>query len=362
VTSPPYYGLRDYGTGAWSGGNPDCQHIVGEIRTGLGMAALSEDWKGGGKKTSEPKAIMAKGECPHCGARRTDSQIGLEPTPEEYINELVGVFRAVNRVLREDGTLWLNIGDSYSRSPLKGGSGPGGKNEDRWGYGAAKSAQAGSSDGGVGRGDRPGSRSGGLGEKQLLGIPWRVALALQSDGWFLRQDIIWHKPNPMPESVKDRCTKSHEYLFLFSKRPHYYFDGEAIKEDAIYSPGKTTEVEREKGYYGGKWSQPADGSRNDGSFKAIREKRNKRSVWTVATRPFKEAHFATFPPELIEPCILAGCPVLGTVLDPFGGAGTTGLVAERLGRNSIMCELNPEYASMARTRITAEAPMLTEIV
>lgn len=300
VTSPPYFGLRDYGH---------------------------------------------------------DGQMGLEETPEAYVAGMVELFREVRRVLRDDGTLWLNLGDSYSRSPQKGGSGPGGKNEDRWGYGEDQSARIGSSDGAVGRADRPGSRSGGLGEKQLLGIPWRVALALQADGWHLRQDIIWHKPNPMPESVRDRCTKAHEYIFLLSKGPKYYFDSGAIKEPASSNP--VSAARRNRSDFGSVGHSALSG---DGKFgqsgkglnEAARgETRNKRSVWTVTTKPFKGAHFATFPPDLIEPCVLAGCPEGGTVLDPFGGAGTTGLVAKRNGRNSILCEINPEYADMAEARIAA---------
>ena len=288
VTSPPYFGLRDYGH---------------------------------------------------------DGQMGLEETPEAYVAGMVELFREVRRVLRDDGTLWINLGDSYSRSPRKGGSGPGGKNEDRWGYGDAQSARVGSSDGAVGRADRPGSRSGGLGEKQLLGIPWRVAFALQADGWYLRQDIIWHKPNPMPESVRDRCTKAHEYIFLLSKGPKYYFDHEAIREDAVRGAAGSTFHKGKTGAH--QLNRASDAARPEDG------KRNKRSVWTVTTKPFKGAHFATFPPDLIEPCVLAGAPVGGTVLDPFGGAGTTGLVAKRNGRNSILCEINPEYADMAEARVAA---------
>lgn len=297
VTSPPYFGLRDYG---------------------------------------------------HTG------QIGLEPTPDEFVEALVQVMREVRRVLREDGTLWLNLGDTYSRNPQKGGSGPAGKNEAYLGTNyreAILAQQKGSSDGAVRRGDRPGSRLGSLPDKNLIGIPWRVAFALQADGWYLRQDIIWHKPNPMPESVRDRCTKAHEYIFLLSKSPTYYFDAEAMQEPAVWAPSKQSkEVERAPGYYGGKGT---DVSRNDKNFKAIRETRNRRSVWTVATKPFKGAHFATFPPDLIEPCVLAGAPVGGLVLDPFAGAGTTGLVAKRTGREFVGIELNPEYAVMAEARIAA---------
>lgn len=315
VTSPPYFGLRDYGV---------------------------------------------------------DGQMGLEPTPDEFVAALVGVLREARRVLRDDGTLWLNLGDSFA------GSGKGAWNipDDEKKRRGVKEAYrpnfrpgSGRADGVVdARGQR--NRNGvgpieGCKPKDLIGIPWRVAFALQADGWYLRQDIIWHKPNPMPESVRDRCTKAHEYIFMLSKSPRYYYDADAIKEPSVYAPGKTTEVERPKGYYGGKWSDKQAGhgrrhagfnerwkaQRNDGSFKAIRETRNKRSVWTVAPKPFKEAHFATFPPDLIEPCVLAGCPVGGTVLDPFFGAGTTGLVAERTGRSAIGIEINPEYVEIARRRL-----------
>ena len=191
----------------------------------------------------------------------------------------------------------------------------------------------------------------GMKPKDLIGIPWRVAFALQADGWYLRQDIIWHKPNPMPESVRDRCTKAHEYIFLLSKSPRYYFDHESIKEQAVGgTPGNTKPTKGGRAYADGETKH-----RTAANLHKIGpvERRNRRSVWTVATRPYNGAHFATFPPDLIEPCILAGCPVGGTVLDPFGGAGTTGLVAAQAGRNAVLCEINPEYVEMARTRIDA---------
>lgn len=274
VTSPPYYGLRDYGV---------------------------------------------------------DGQIGLEQTPDEYVAELVAVFREVRRVLRDDGTLWLNLGDSYA---------------------ANRAYQVPSTKGGAKHG--PGQAAGGKGSvvpeglkpKDLIGIPWRVAFALQSDGWYLRQDIIWHKPNPMPESVRDRCTKAHEYIFMFSKKPKYFYDHEAIKEPSVMRPQNrnTKRSEHPKGDAGrGAHVRPEGGT----SYEA----RNRRSVWTVTTKPFKGAHFATFPPDLIEPCILAGCPEGGVVLDPFGGAGTTGLVAQKLNRNAVLLELNPAYADLARERL-----------
>lgn len=278
-----------------------------------------------------------------------ENQIGLEKTPDEYVEELVKVFREVKRVLREDGNLWLNLGDTYS------------SHKDCKSISQTLSLDTGSEQAHVIDKGRSASRDSkmlkeqGLKNKELIGIPWKVAFALREDGWYLRQDIIWSKKNSMPESVKDRCTKSHEYIFLMTKNPTYYYDNEAIKEDSIYAPNKTKEVERKKGYYAGKWSNPEKGSRHDGSFKAIREKKNKRSVWTVATRPFKDAHFAVFPPDLIEPMVLAGCPEKGIVLDPFMGSGTTGMVAQSLGRSWIGCELNPEYVEMQRKRTSQQS-------
>tara|TARA_B100001250_G_scaffold312891_1_gene274914 strand:- start:41 stop:1036 length:996 start_codon:yes stop_codon:yes gene_type:complete len=303
ITSPPYWGLRDYGEG---------------------------------------------------------EQLGLEETPEEFVENLVNVFREVKRVLRDDGTVWLNLGDSYASTT----KGSGGKTNST--LNAKRDVFGNLSDD---RKSQPSMKKTknfdlkkiGLKAKDLVGIPWRVAFALQADGWYLRQDIIWHKPNPMPESVRDRCTKAHEYIFLLSKSPKYYFDNEAIKEDSVYAPGKTHEVEREKGYYKGKWSNPEKGSRNDGSFKAIREKRNKRSVWKVPTKPFKGAHFATFPMDLIEPCVLAGCPEGGTVLDPFGGSGTTAQVANSHNRDAVLIELNEEYIEIAKERIAPDGDLFTEI-
>lgn len=247
VTSPPYFGLRDYGH---------------------------------------------------------DGQIGLEASPDDFVDQLVGVFSEVKRVLRDDGTLWLNLGDSYDS------------------------------------------------KKQQLGIPWRVAFALQNDGWILRQDIIWHKPNPMPESVTDRCTKAHEYLFLLSKNERYFFDSEAIQEVAV-TVGKPR-------FFGAK--NQVGTLRNDiGRMFEDNGTRNKRSVWSVNVQPFSGSHFATFPPDLIAPCILAGCPEDGTVIDPFGGAGTTGLVSNWHNRNAILCELNFEYAKLAYQRIKDDDPMFCDV-
>ncbi len=255
VTSPPYFGLRDYGV---------------------------------------------------------DGQIGLEQTPDEYVAKMVEVFREVRRVLRDDGTLWLNIGDSYvgATSQHKDGGSQG--------HNSCISKKTMSGIPQNGRGDRNRALyKAGIKMKDLIGIPWMLAFALRADGWYLRQEIIWHKPNPMPESVKDRCTKAHEQIFLLTKSPRYYFDSEAMKEVAVDGTGR----------------------------------RNRRSVWSVATRPYKGAHFATFPPALIEPCILAGCPAGGMVLDPFGGSGTTAGVAIANGRNAILCELNADYCSLVEGRV-----------
>jgi DNA modification methylase len=270
------------------------------------------------------------GDCKKCGARRIDSQIGLEPTPDEFVAALVEVFREVRRVLRDDGTVWLNLGDSYNAAGRTG-------HGTRWGckQGTNRASAVGAD------ACRPNVDS--LKPKELIGIPWMVAFEFRADGWFLRQDIIWHKPNPMPESVTDRCTKAHEYIFLLSKAERYYFNSESLREDAVkgaagssFSMGKTATHQLGRT---SKKERVEDG------------KRNRRSVWTISTKPFREAHFATFPPDLIEPCILAGCPEGGMVLDPFGGAGTTGLVAQRTGRNATLVELNPEYTEIARRRL-----------
>jgi len=291
VTSPPYWGLRDYGV---------------------------------------------------------EGQLGLESTPAEYVEKMVAVFREVRRVLRDDGTLWLNLGDSYANT---GGA------SSAWSTATEQAKKR------VGNADLPKKELGGLKPKDLVGIPWRVAFALQADGWYLRQDIIWAKPNPMPESVRDRCTKAHEYIFLLSKSDRYHFDADAIAEPAV----KAGLVLHGEGT-GAKDRENVTDTNDRRTRIGLSQKtepqpetRNKRSVWTVATQTFKEAHFATFPPALIEPCILAGCPVGGTVLDPFGGAGTTGLVADRLQRSAILIELNPEYAAMAEKRIHADGPLFSEV-
>lgn len=278
VTSPPYFGLRDYGQ---------------------------------------------------------DGQIGLEATPGEFVEALVEVFREVRRVLREDGTVWLNLGDSYN----SGASGGMGGSKLEGGQETQKQRRMAAF-----KGDPR------LKHKDLIGIPWRVAFALQADGWYLRQDIIWHKPNSMPESVRDRCTKSHEYIFMLSKSPKYYYDHEAVKEKSVatHPSGNGFKRDERESY------KNADGSSlgSESRWSDVGGKRNRRSVWTVTTRPYKGAHFATFPPALIEPCILAGTPEGGTVLDPFGGSGTTAGVANANNRNAVLCELNPKYAELIAERVS----------
>ena len=261
-------------------------------------------------------------------------QLGMEDTPEKFVENLVNVFKEVKRVLRDDGTVWLNLGDSYARTG--GDSSKKGRHwDDR--------------ENNPNTGHNRYAKDIGLKQKDLVGIPWRVAFALQADGWYLRQDIIWHKPNPMPESVRDRCTKSHEYIFLLSKNPKYYYDNEAIKEDSVYH-GKDKRSDKGNIRYEGKRTNNKD-TKAQQSFVTINEKKNKRSVWTITTKPYKAAHFATFPTELIEPCVLAGCPEGGTVLDPFGGSGTTGLVASKHNRNAVLCELNEGYIDIAEKRL-----------
>jgi DNA modification methylase len=511
VTSPPYWGLRDYGTATWEGGDPGCNHVKGrpgsDRADGVVQMVSHRNRDGAG---------AFSGDCA-CGARRIDSQIGLEPTPEAYVATMVEVFREVRRVLRKDGTVWVNLGDSYttrmfSHNSLRNVSVTNGD----W----CKEGQR-----GILNGIAPPTSFDGLKPKDLCGIPWRVAFALQAPGylgrirnesdrawlaalidgegcisilettsgrtsgpvstsyppilqvrmcdpeciqkamdlvgsesdnparyppsmegqrpayqwrihgrkasdtiaeiypfllikrkqaivawnaqaaregyetkrgvkvpvaaiekqklcreiiqklnqrepvdlpswmvepplpigpgWYLRQDLIWSKPNPMPESVTDRCTKAHEYIFLLSKSARYYYDADAIKENGV-DPDRQRD-DRIGGANGHLVRHSA------GAMIGASAKRNKRSVWEVATAPFSEAHFATFPPALIEPCILAGCPEGGRVLDPFGGAGTTGLVADRLGRDATLIELNPEYAKMAEYRIIDDAPLFARV-
>jgi DNA modification methylase len=338
VTSPPYYGLRDYGTGEWVGGDKDCPHM----RT----TKISENTQTGHKSMYEQGQTAGdaiyKSQCPECGAVRVDQQIGLEETPEAYVHKLVAIFREVKRVLRNDGTIWLNLGDSYVGGNYRGSAtNVSNKQQSNKGTSNFIATKA--------------IIPVGYKAKDLYGIPWRVAFALQADGWYLRQDIIWSKPNPMPESVKDRCTKSHEYMFLLSKSSQYYFDHEAIKEEC--SASNIEDFRKRKTLNNkGKGSNTYEAARPDlcrsrEDYMPKDFKRNKRSVWNIPTKPYKEAHFATFPPALIEPCILAGCPEGETVLDPFMGSGTTALVAYKLGRKAIGCELNPEYIEIANKRL-----------
>ena len=281
------------------------------------------------------KAQMCVTSPPYFGLRDygVDGQLGLEQTPDEYIAAMVEVFRCVRDVLADDGTLWLNIGDSYVGSANNGGT-------------ASKTMQG--TQAATGK-NLPTKRGEGLKPKDLIGIPWMLAFALRADGWYLRQDIIWHKPNPMPESVRDRCTKAHEYIFLLSKSERYFYDHEASME-----PVAASTIER--------LSQPTlhqqEGStrvpgKTNGNMKAVgrTDLRNRRSVWTVATKPYKGAHFATFPPALIEPCILAGSRQGDIVLDPFMGSGTTAAVSVQHGRKYLGCELNPEYKALQDQRI-----------
>jgi DNA modification methylase len=401
VTSPPYWGLRDYGTAQWEGGRPDCDHRD-RIGGGTGEASAKQNTSAGSQ------FFQFKWKCHKCGALSRDSQLGLEPTPDEYVAQMVAVFREVRRVLRHDGTCWLNLGDSYAGS---------------WGaYSYPGDSIAGRRFGADNNGNiaRPvnSKQVSGLKPKDLTGIPWSVAFALRADGWYLRSEIIWAKPNPMPESVTDRPTKSHEQIFLLTKASRYFYDAEAIKESVNGNSHGGAAV---SSIYAAKNAQTG-GKATSGLGKDWPDStRNKRSVWTVATSPYSDAHFATFPPKLIEPCILAGTsargccaecgapweritesartfesgsgrsgngingkqppvqgagygdillgptisttttgwqpacehegePVACTVLDPFAGSGTVGKVALGFGRRAILIELNPKYCEMIQKR------------
>ncbi len=338
VTSPPYWGLRDYGTSEWEGGDENCKHIDDDalnerLRQKKSMIACGERIDGSTRTRVHDeqigKTVKYKDFCRKCGATRIDKQLGLEPTPEEYTQKMVDIFNEVHRVLKKDGTLWLNLGDSYASSP-KGNKEPSGLQSVNYGIGKNVPMKK-NIDWSV----------TGLKMKDLCGIPWRVAFALQKEGWYLRQDIIWSKPNPMPESVTDRCTKAHEYIFLLSKSKKYYYDADAIKEEAT---DKKSRPPKENHWEGQEKHDTKAGFLNG---TPAYNTRNKRSVWTVSPKPFSEAHFAVYPPELITPCILAGCPPDGIVFDPFSGAFTTSLVASQLHRKSIGIELNEEYIKMA---------------
>lgn len=328
VTSPPYFGLRDYQTAKWVGGDESCDHV--ERHSVHGGERADRD------QTSQ--IFQYKDVCGKCGATREDKQLGLEETPEQYIENMVDVFRHVRDILADDGTIWVNIGDSYSR---QGGS------------------KSGLSRHWDGREKTPESMHGtrqakdiGLKPKDLIGIPWMLAFALRADGWYLRQDIIWSKPNPMPESVRDRCTKAHEYVFLLSKSEKYFFDYDAIKEPATNSGKRITMGEKSfsKGQAVGAGIAPSGNGVAD--FYDVPEFRNKRSVWTVSPKPYKGAHFAVYPEELIIPCILAGSKFNDVVFDPFMGSGTTAAVAVKHGRQYMGCELNTEYGDLQQQRIS----------
>jgi len=389
VTSPPYYGLRDYGTAKWEGGDKNCDHSY--QKGGRNPETSSKQLTNTGTTISQYEKV-----CKKCGAIRIDRQIGLEETPELYVEKLVEIFREVKRVLKDDGTLWLNLGDSY------------------WG-GGWRGSELNENSGNIQKGHK-GTHCGATmpnlkgnngiyKSKDLIGIPWMAAFALRADGWYLRQDIIWHKPNPMPESVTDRCTKSHEYIFLLSKSQQYFYDHEAIYEIANYDGRKDIIMKESEKYANGyfptnvktqsiavkgheRWKRKTkdtfgnrngklsgvhsgneweprrknDGTDYGGNGTGFQDHsgysnldnpyiRNKRDVWTVTTKPFTEAHFATFPEDLIVPMIKAGCPEGGVVLDPFMGAGTTGLVTYKLDRQYIGIELNADYVRIAEKRI-----------
>ena len=335
VTSPPYWGLRDYGTAEWIGGDSNCSHSVAKINP-LKVGGFTGDRlrKEGG--TENEKYLKYKNRCSDCGAIRQDNQLGIEATPEEYVENMVDVFREIKRVLKDDGTVWLNLGDSYNNYRPGGTSQP-------------KQTLTNNNGSVVSYSGKRNNKSITLKEKDLVGIPWRVAFALQSDGWWLRQDIIWHKPNPMPESVTDRCTKSHEYIFLLSKSSKYFYDNDAIAEQSLeYGKDKRSDLGNIR--YDGKRTLDKSGKNGQDSFVTINQTRNKRSVWTINTQPYKEAHFAVFPEELPTLCIKAGSKEGDVVLDPFFGSGTTGWVAQRLGRRWIGIELNAEYIKIAEKR------------
>ena len=328
VTSPPYYGLRDYGTGVWRGGSSECPHYRITKRSDL-TATGHKKMVDSGHPVGD---AIYKTICPICGAVREDNQIGLEETPDEYIDRLVKVFHEVKRVLKEDGVLFINIGDTYN----------GNKKGNTEIY---KNKSCSDANQNFHKKLWSGAKS-----KDLIGIPWMLAFALRADGWYLRQDIIWAKTNPMPESVKDRCTKSHEYIFMLTKNKKYYFDNEAIKEDAVSKPKK-----RDKNAEGYQADYPHGDRFSAGSrVYGADGKRNKRDVWTTSVASLKEAHFAVFPKELVEPCILAGCPEGGWVLDPFNGSGTSGIVANLNNRNYIGIDLNPEYLQITKRRVSKE--------
>ena len=404
VTSPPYWGLRDYGTAEWEGGDPECDHDGGDPtaeheKNRERAKQLGYQGHGGWEGTARRSDGRMR-DCSKCGATRIDDQLGMEHTPEAFVENMVKVFREVRRVLRPDGTLWLNLGDCYARD---GGTTSGGDKDRTLAHMEGKQL-------------RNCSAPAGLKAKDLVGIPWRVAFALQADGWWLRTDIVWNKPNPMPESILDRPTRSHEFMFLLTKSERYFYDTEAVRE-----PAGTINHNRTLFDNPTKEVPPGD-KPHTGLRKTSGKFRNQRDVWTIATRPYRYAHFATFPPKLVEPCMKAGtsehgaCPECGApwkrivqlvggrtkgrseenaavlhargidrasfpavlreedlaehvttgweatcdhdldpvpcvVLDPFWGAGTVGLVALELGRHAVGLELNDEYIDLSTVRL-----------
>ena len=417
ITSPPYWGLRDYGTGSWEGGDPFCDHdaelrVVAERHVGtVGFSAVSES------QISSAMAIHGRAGCPACGADRVDKQLGLEPAPELYVERLVAILAEVRRVLARHGTLWLNLGDSYASSTWgSGSSSPKQLTNKGSRFADPRKHGHGYTDGRANRDERltagaaPGVRS-----KNLVGVPWRVAFALQAAGWFLRSDVIWAKPNPMPESMTDRPTRSHEHVFMLTKSARYWFDQEAVREpgnETPHAPGWATSMDDRR-------DRQVDNEANGREW-GVAGGRNIRDVWTIATAPYADAHFATYPPELVRRCLLASCPELvcrqcgkprerivertpatptivpseaseasgrprragfydaetatlgwtdcghdawrrGVVLDPFLGSGTTAFVARQHARNCVGIELNPAYGAMIAERtkqlsLFAEAP------
>ena len=332
VTSPPYWGLRDYGTAKWEGGDENCSHKR--------ESKKSDKTITGHKNFEEMNGVgdaIYKSVCNRCGAKRKDSQIGLEDTLDEYVDNMVNVFREVKRILSDDGVIWINIGDSYSTSTglvsPQGGKCASSKGDIKYNFTHNKKTT--------------------LKPKNIMGVPWRLAFALQEDGWYLRQDIIWHKPNPMPESVQDRCTKSHEYIFLLTKSAKYYYDADAIREPV-------SEVSLKRAEYGWDCDRPSTKNASMGGKGIHTEKmgsrfvnpegRNKRSVWTINTATVKDAHFAVFPIELPTYCIKAGSKRGDTILDPFMGSGTTALASQEHGRKWVGVELNPEYVKIIKRR------------
>ena len=345
VTSPPYWGLRDYGNESTIWGDPTCEHEWGDkIEVNATNHTDKRRWNHtrNGRDEEQPvekrvawlRTPVAQGQfCRLCGA--WFGCLGLEPTPELFVQHMVEVFREVRRVLKNDGTLWCNLGDSYNAN--QGAGFNANKRIDEQNRNTAM------------------KRPDWLKPKDLVGIPWMVAFALRADGWWLRSDIIWSKPNPMPESVTDRPTKAHEYVFLMAKSERYYFDQDAVREAHqdqkgidrfITSGGSRSDFipGENQGFNGTGWKMKAGGREYNESG------RNIRSVWTIATQPYPETHFATFPEDLIKPCILAGCPVGGVVLDPFAGSGTTVKVAQDLGRIGVGCELKTDYLQLGKKR------------